>query len=178
MPPAVDLTADDEDEELRKALTLSLGPSATGGDAPVFGPSERVDKDQSWALVPVQTQPANKDEHDAELRRAVEASMNMNHQEDHVPQHMKLRGANYWMYVHLSLYHTELTLTYNRKYRQDAPPSAWAEPAALITSDARQMYAAFLLEALFSVPQLRTSLKRFPMNGNETDILSQRKPSN
>lgn len=99
LPPVIDITAEDEDEELRKALTLSLGPTANGESAPVFGPSERQDTNQSWAMVPVsqnQTQGGQDGDHDADLRRAVEASMNMNAVEDHMPVQAKWRGASIW----------------------------------------------------------------------------------
>lgn len=99
LPPVIDITADDEDEELRKALTLSLGPTANGESAPVFGPSERQDTNQSWAMVPVsqnQTQGGQDHDHDADLRRAVEASMNVNNAEDHMPVEAKWRGAFSW----------------------------------------------------------------------------------
>lgn len=45
-------------------------------------------------------------------------------------------------------------------YREDLPPSDWAEPVALVVSDPRQACSAALLHALFSVPQLRGALKR------------------
>lgn len=81
LPEVVDLTGDDDEEELRKALDLSLGAAANGGSTStaVFGPSERTDVNQSWAMVPSsqsQTQNPHK-AMDADLLRAVEASMNM-----------------------------------------------------------------------------------------------------
>jgi hypothetical protein len=45
-------------------------------------------------------------------------------------------------------------------YREDLPPSDWAEPVALVVSDGRQAYSAAVLNALFAVPQLRDALKQ------------------
>lgn len=98
----IDLTGeDDEEEQLRKALDLSLNSTSTStaitstsatarprsrrSSVPdiVFGPSERVDANQNWAMVPssqqkLTSQGEAKDSVDADLRRAVEASMNDN----------------------------------------------------------------------------------------------------
>jgi hypothetical protein len=99
LAPVIDLTAEDEDEELRKALTLSLGSTSNGDKPPVFGPSERLDPGQNWAMVPVSqapTQSDNKNDNDADLRRAMEASMNMSYQDNPMPMRMKLRGDECW----------------------------------------------------------------------------------
>lgn len=88
----MDLTGDDreatEEEELRKALSLSLGEVALRPQAeasgsnqlPVHGPAPPGDTSNSWALVPViQDQGWNNNvkstSDDAELARAMEASM-------------------------------------------------------------------------------------------------------
>ena len=100
LAPVIDLTAEDEDEELRKALTLSLGSADNGGKHPVFGPSERIDPGQNWAVVPVSQAPAQdgkKNDHDADLQRAMEASMNISYQDDYTPMRAKLRGAECWV---------------------------------------------------------------------------------
>lgn len=84
----VDLTGDDEDdEELKKALSLSMSDSiekkqdkwgaSTGEEqAPVFKPSTREDPNGSWAIVPSSTN-SNKrpSADDGDLQRAMEASL-------------------------------------------------------------------------------------------------------
>lgn len=110
------MTGDDDEEELRKALTLSLDETANGPKANTaavsFGPSERSDPTQNWALVPVVPDPTQQsttpqatnrdqqDQEDPELRRAVEASMNMDNYggygQDHIPSVEKWRGASTW----------------------------------------------------------------------------------
>lgn len=87
----MDLTGDNhevtEEEELRKALSLSLGEVALGPlpeaapsiQPPVYGPALPGDDSNKWALVPViQDQRWNnsiKSNDDAELARAMEASL-------------------------------------------------------------------------------------------------------
>ena len=66
----------------------------------MFGPSERLDPTQTWAMVPVSqvpTKDGKKDDHNADLRRAMEASMNMSHQGDYTPMHAKLCGRECWV---------------------------------------------------------------------------------
>ena len=46
----IDLTGDDDDE-LKRAVQMSLEESTA--DVPTFGPSNRVDETQQWAMVPI-----------------------------------------------------------------------------------------------------------------------------
>jgi hypothetical protein len=47
----IDLTGDEENSELRRALVASLSPSAYGPDTTQFRPSQRA-PDPNWAMVP------------------------------------------------------------------------------------------------------------------------------
>lgn len=87
--PVIDLTGDSDDEELQKALSLSVSPHIDGDIngpdvASSFRKSERTDVDQSWALVPVSSQnndPGVAMTQDDDLQRAMEASLNSSYNE-------------------------------------------------------------------------------------------------
>ncbi|KAF8307891.1 hypothetical protein DL93DRAFT_2119413, partial [Clavulina sp. PMI_390] len=162
--PLIDLTRDDEDEDLRKALSLSLGENINSGNGkerentPVFGPSSREDPGQNWAMVTVSQQTSTATaiaphDPDADLRRALDESMKMELTEDYMAADFKWRGAATW-----------------EKYLKDSPTSDWAEPAALMTQDTDRIYATHLLHALFAVPQLRSSVKAIFFPREETHI--------
>jgi hypothetical protein len=77
----LDTAGEDDHDELRKALTLSLGGVANGAPVPVpvFGPN-RDGEDQNWAVVPLLQDgqvggSTDGKAHEAELQRAMEASM-------------------------------------------------------------------------------------------------------
>lgn len=114
-PDTIDLTGeDDEEEQLRQALTLSLGSAPTttslqdskklSSTPPqpsisVFGPSNRVDESQKWALVPssqskLGSKEDAKDEADEDLKRAMQASMNANYGSTRVDILTRPRGES------------------------------------------------------------------------------------
>ncbi|OCH87159.1 hypothetical protein OBBRIDRAFT_827877 [Obba rivulosa] len=70
-PPVIDLTGDDEDKELSRALQASLEES----QATTFGPSNRA-PDPNWAMVPSNVEATNQvsQEHQM-LSRAIEESL-------------------------------------------------------------------------------------------------------
>ncbi|TFY68606.1 hypothetical protein EVJ58_g910 [Rhodofomes roseus] len=68
-PPLIDLTADDEDKELSRALQASLEDTGTQ-----FGPSNRA-PDPNWAVVPSNVATSGVDPQDESLSRAIAASL-------------------------------------------------------------------------------------------------------
>lgn len=76
----IDLTNEDDDEELQKAINLSVSAQNvenedTGG---ALRRSDREDHNQSWAMVPVKVTEADNTQSnnaDDDLRRAMEASL-------------------------------------------------------------------------------------------------------
>ncbi|KZT08631.1 uncharacterized protein LAESUDRAFT_811244 [Laetiporus sulphureus 93-53] len=77
-PPVIDLTAEDEDKELSRALRASLEDQG-----PKFGPSNRAPND-SWAMVPsnVAISTVSVPHDDQSLSRAIEASLTANVEEE------------------------------------------------------------------------------------------------
>jgi Ubiquitin interaction motif len=119
--PIIDLTGDSDDEELQKALSLSVSPHIDGevgdtGSGNSFKKSERTDVDQSWALVPVSSQ--NNDTNmttaqDDDLQRAMEASLNSSYNEhsDELWVPGRTRVDKTWSVVNRRFICLELTLS-------------------------------------------------------------------
>ncbi|KAI0364511.1 hypothetical protein BV20DRAFT_1107189 [Pilatotrama ljubarskyi] len=77
--PVIDLTKDDDDNELARALQASLEDQP-----PTFGPSNRA-PDPNWAMVPSNAEvsaPSGMSQDDQAMSRAIEASLSYNISED------------------------------------------------------------------------------------------------
>ncbi|EKM56764.1 uncharacterized protein PHACADRAFT_207955 [Phanerochaete carnosa HHB-10118-sp] len=67
--PPIDLTADDESEDLKRAMAMSLEESG-----PTFGPSTRA-PDPNWAVVPSNVAVSALSQDDQDMHQAIEASL-------------------------------------------------------------------------------------------------------
>ncbi|KAL0567984.1 hypothetical protein V5O48_014003, partial [Marasmius crinis-equi] len=69
----IDLTGDDNDEEMTRALQMSMETDQPNLSEATFGPSSR-EPDPNWAVVPTNTQQQLSHE-DENLKQAIEASL-------------------------------------------------------------------------------------------------------
>ncbi|KAH9035003.1 hypothetical protein EDB85DRAFT_1945300 [Lactarius pseudohatsudake] len=126
----IDLTGDDENSELRRALEASLSPSAYGPSTSQLRPSERA-PDPNWAMVPSNVeQPSGFSQDDQHLSRAIQESMRdtYNDQDKFTP------------------------LTVEQLARKDN------RPVVIRPSQGPLVYAALLFQGLYYVPQVRRSI--------------------
>ncbi|THV02197.1 hypothetical protein K435DRAFT_775698 [Dendrothele bispora CBS 962.96] len=131
----IDLTAEDNDEEMNRALQMSMNDtSGAGGHLQTtthFGPSNRP-PDANWAMVPsnVATQPASQE--DENLKEAIKASLAEPDNETLPPIEDMIRDED-------------------------------GRPVALRPDDPNLVYASLVLHALFHVPQVRQRLSRLKL---------------
>lgn len=126
----IDLTGDEENSELRRALVASLSPSAYGPDTTQFRPSQRA-PDPNWAMVPSNVeQPSGISQDEQHLSRAIQESMRdtYNDQDKYT------------------------TLTVDQLARKDN------RPVVMRFSHGSLVYAALLFQGLYYVPQVRRSI--------------------
>ncbi|KAI0267397.1 hypothetical protein BC834DRAFT_968906 [Gloeopeniophorella convolvens] len=125
----IDLTADDESAELKRALEASLAPTYTSSTTQ-FGPSQRA-PDPNWAVVPSNVeQPSGISQDDQYLSRAIQESMSETYNDQE-------------KYTSLSL---------DQMMRKDN------RPVAIRPTVGSLVYAALVFQALFYVPQVRKSI--------------------
>ncbi|KAI9464009.1 hypothetical protein BJY52DRAFT_1401276 [Lactarius psammicola] len=126
----IDLTGDEENSELRRALEASLSTSAYGPSASQFRPSQRA-PDPNWAMVPSNVeQPSGVSQDDQHLSRAIQESMRdtYNDQDKFTP------------------------LTVGQLARKDN------RPVVIRPTHGPLVYAALLFQGLYYVPQVRWSI--------------------
>ncbi|GJE98692.1 hypothetical protein PsYK624_149270 [Phanerochaete sordida] len=134
----IDLTGDDESEDLKRAMAMSLEESG-----PAFGPSTRP-PDPNWAMVPSNTAVTavtgiSQDEQD--MNKAIEASLSEG-----------------------------LSADVAAKKPLEEQIRKGETPVALRVSNPRLIYAAMMLHALYSVPQVRKAIcSYFPVQESQDD---------
>ncbi|KDQ12439.1 hypothetical protein BOTBODRAFT_189177 [Botryobasidium botryosum FD-172 SS1] len=134
----IDLTGEEDDEDLKRAMAISLQNNAV--DVPPSSqltPSTRTDDKQQWAMVPTKPQeqssvigPVTADE---ALSRAVQASLDSS-----TPAET----------------YEELSIDQQVRLPED-------RPVALRTSLTTQAPMALLLQALYAIPPIRDAFKRY-----------------
>ncbi|KAK7444509.1 hypothetical protein VKT23_015188 [Stygiomarasmius scandens] len=142
---AIDLTGDDNDEEMKRALQLSMTMSdsvnavaaASNTQTAQFKPSDRA-PDPNWAMVPsnVATQSTSQD--DENLKEAIKASLAEPDDDDTLPEKL-VRDED-------------------------------GRPVALRPDDPNLQYAALVLHALYHVPQVRQRISRMMLPGPELNL--------
>ncbi|KAF8585632.1 hypothetical protein K439DRAFT_1660151 [Ramaria rubella] len=133
----IDLTGDDDDDETARALAASMETR------PNFGPSNRIDDTQQWAMVPSNAPPSMSQE-DHALNRALEASLSSS-----------FVGASQEPYEEPS--------DPIERVRKDG----W--PTALRVTNSTICYAPIVLQCVLSLPKVYDRILRYKGTYKGTD---------
>ncbi|KAI0320404.1 hypothetical protein OF83DRAFT_594280 [Amylostereum chailletii] len=149
--PVIDLTGENEDADMTRALKASLEGAGIGQNDPTFGPSDRA-PDENWALtvpsnVLVEQPPAGISQEDQSLNQAIQESLNSTYTQ-FANEELESKPVE------------EMVRIDNR-------------PVALRPTQATFVYAAFVLQALYAVPQVRRRLAPWRADADSLDALEE-----